>query len=429
MGQDSDQWSHTCIKPVQVVTLSESKGDKRPTPIGLVSFETPSLSFYSTAITKLDGLPRRAAQMLIQIKAERDPIQPGNKKQHFHHGELSIIVILWLAEEYLSLCSVVQPSLFETRSKNNGWRFDTRHEHVKVVQNSVQSNSTKRSVSSTSDVNHFFFQFWIHPQIQHRNITIICLVGTHRRLHTPMYYFLCNLSFLEIWYTTATIPKTLTNLVSQSKTISFLSCLLQMYFVFSLGCTEFLLLAVMAYDRYLAICHPLRYSSIMNNTLFTQLAIGSWVGGFLTFSVPAFLITRLSFCGPTVINHFFCDIDSWIELSCTDTRLFEMVYISICFIVVLGSCSVTLVSYIYIISTILRIPSAQGQKKAFSTCSAHLTVVVILYGCSIFKQNSLDMNKTVTVFVTIVTPLLNPFIYTLRNKDVKEMLRKYFHRT
>uniref|UniRef100_A0A8C3HNE2 Olfactory receptor n=1 Tax=Chrysemys picta bellii TaxID=8478 RepID=A0A8C3HNE2_CHRPI len=265
------------------------------------------------------------------------------------------------------------------------------------------------------------------------NITIISLVGTHCRLHTPMYYFLCNLSFLEIWFTTATIPKTLTNLVSQSKTISFLSCLLQMYFVFSLGCTEFLLLAVMAYDRYLAICHPLHYSSIMNSTLSTQLAIGSWVGGFLTISVPAFLITRLSFCGPTVINHFFCDIDSWIELSCTDTRLIEMVYITICFIVILGSCAVTLVSYIYIISTILRIPSAQGKKKAFSTCSAHLTVVVILYGCAIFlyvepsKQNSLDMNKIVSVFNTIVTPLLNPFIYTLRNKDeVKRALEKFW---
>ncbi|XP_050775121.1 olfactory receptor 6M1-like [Gopherus flavomarginatus] len=204
-----------------------------------------------------------------------------------------------------------------------------------------------------------------------RNITIISLVGTRCRLHTPMYCFLCNLSFLEIWYTTATIPKTLTNLMSQSKTISFLSCLLQM----------------------------------------------------------------LSFCGPTVINHFFCDIDSWIELSCTDTRLFEMVYIIICFIVILGSCAVTLVSYIYIISTILRIPSAQGWKKTFSSCSAHLTVVVILYGSAIFlyvepsKQNSLDMNKIVSVFNTIVTSLLNPFIYTLRNKEVEDILRKAFSRT
>ncbi|XP_044840482.1 olfactory receptor 6F1-like [Mauremys mutica] len=267
------------------------------------------------------------------------------------------------------------------------------------------------------------------------NTIIISLVWTHRCLRTPMYYFLCNLSFLEIWVTTAYIPKILANLMSQSKTISFPSCLLQMYFVFSLGCIEFLLLAVMAYDRYLAICHPLRYHSIMNSTLSTQLALGSWVGGFLTISVPMFLITRLSFCGPTVINHFFCDIGSWIALSCTDTHLVEMVYIALSFIVVLGSCAVTLGSYIYIISTIVRIPSAQGQKKAFSTCSAHLTIVVMLYSCSIFlyvkpsKQNSLDMNKIVSVFNTIVTPLLNPFIYTLRNKDVKEVMIKAFSRT
>ncbi|XP_050774043.1 olfactory receptor 6F1-like [Gopherus flavomarginatus] len=266
------------------------------------------------------------------------------------------------------------------------------------------------------------------------NTTIISLLWTHRCLRTHRYYFLCNLSFLEIWVTTVYIPKILANLMSQSKTISFPSCLLQMYFVFSLGCTEFLLVAVMAYDRYLAICHPLRYHSIMNNTLSTQLALGSWVGGFLTISVSMFLITRLSFCGPTVINLFFCDIGSWIALSCTDTHLVEMVYIALSFIVVLGSCAVTLGSYIYIISTIMRIPPAQGQEKAFSTCSAHLTIVVMLYSCSIFlyikpsKQSSLDMNKIVSIFNTIVIPLLNPFIYTLRNKDDKEVMIKTFSR-
>ncbi|XP_067388384.1 olfactory receptor 6F1-like [Emydura macquarii macquarii] len=264
------------------------------------------------------------------------------------------------------------------------------------------------------------------------NITIISVVGTHRHLHTPMYFFLCNLSFLDIWFTTAFIPKTLAILMSQSKSISFHSCLLQMYFMFSLGCTEYLLLAVMAYDRYLAICHPLRYSSIMNSTLSLQLALGSWTSSFLTISVLAFLITGLSFCDRAVINHFFCDVDSWIELSCTDTRLVEMVYITICFIVVLGSCAVILVSYINIISTILRIPSRQGWQKAFSTCSAHFTLVIVWYGCSIFlyvkpsKEKSLEMNKMVTLLNGIVTPLLNPFIYTLRNKDIKEILRKAF---
>ncbi|XP_067386072.1 olfactory receptor 6F1-like [Emydura macquarii macquarii] len=264
------------------------------------------------------------------------------------------------------------------------------------------------------------------------NITIIAVVGTHRRLHSPMYYFLCNLSFLDILFTTTYIPQTLANFVSQSKTISFPSCLLQMYFVFSLGCIEYLLLAVMAYDRYLAICHPLRYSSTMNSTFSSQLVFGSWVSGFLSFSVLAFLISRLTFCGPKIINHFFCDVDSWIVLSCTDTHLIEMVYIAIAYIVILGSCAVTLVSYIYIISTILRIPSGQGWQKAFSTCSAHFTVVVILYTCSIFvyvmpsKQNSLNMNKIVTLLNNVTTPLLNPFIYTLRNKEIKEILREAF---
>ncbi|KAM7145762.1 olfactory receptor 6F1-like [Macrochelys suwanniensis] len=211
------------------------------------------------------------------------------------------------------------------------------------------------------------------------NITIISSVGTHHRLYTSMYSFLCNLSFLDICFTMAYIPQTLAILVSQSKTISFPGCLLQMYFVFSLGCTEYLLLAIMAYDRYLAICHPLRYSSIMNSTLSIQLALGSWVSSFLTISVLEFLITRLSFCDPTAINHFFCDIHSWIELSCTDMHHVEMVYVAICFIVVLVSCAVILVSYIYIISTVL----------------------VIWYGCSIClfdrpsKQNSLEINKIV----------------------------------
>ncbi|XP_006135789.2 olfactory receptor 6F1-like [Pelodiscus sinensis] len=267
------------------------------------------------------------------------------------------------------------------------------------------------------------------------NITIICVVGTHRLFHTPMYYFLCNLSFLDLLFTTAYIPQTLVNLVSPSKTISFLSCLLQMYFVFSLGCIEYLLLAVMAYDRFLAICHPLHYSSTMNSTFSAQLAFGSWVGGFLTVSGPTFLISRLAFCGPTIINHFFCDIDSWIALSCTDTHLIERVYITLSFIVVLGSFVVTLVSYIYIISTVLRIPSPQRWQKAFSTCSAHLTVVVIWYSCSIFlyvqpsKQNSLNMNKVVTLLNTVMTPLLNPFIYTLRNKEIKDILKKAFSST
>ncbi|XP_068927326.1 olfactory receptor 6F1 [Petaurus breviceps papuanus] len=262
------------------------------------------------------------------------------------------------------------------------------------------------------------------------NMAIITLVWNNQHLQTPMYFFLCNLSFLEIWFTTACVPKTLANFASQSKAISFISCATQMYFVFSLGCTEYFLLAVMAYDRYLAICYPLRYSTIMTHIVSARLALSSWICGFSAIIVPTVLITRLSFCASNVINHFFCDIAPWIVLSCTDTRVVELVSFGIAFCVILGSCIITLVSYIYIITTIVKIPSAQGRYKAFSTCSSHLTVVLIWYGSTIFLhvrtsvESSLDLTKAVTVLNTIVTPVLNPFIYTLRNKDVKEAFWK-----
>ncbi|XP_005402142.1 PREDICTED: olfactory receptor 287 [Chinchilla lanigera] len=260
------------------------------------------------------------------------------------------------------------------------------------------------------------------------NLAIISLIGAHRRLQTPMYFFLCNLSFLEIWFTTACVPKTLATFASQNGAISLAGCAAQMYFVFSLGCTEYFLLAAMAYDCYLAICLPLRYGGIMTPALAVRLALGSWLCGFSAITVPATLITRLSFCGSRVINHFFCDIAPWIVLSCTDTRVVELTSFGIAFCVILGSCGVTLVSYAYIIVTIVRIPSTQGRHRAFSTCSSHLTVVLIWYGSTIFLhvrtsvESSLDLTKAFTVLNTIVTPVLNPFIYTLRNKDVKEAL-------
>nr|XP_006115899.1 olfactory receptor 6F1-like [Pelodiscus sinensis] len=262
------------------------------------------------------------------------------------------------------------------------------------------------------------------------NTSIIALVQTHPHLHTPMYFFLCNLSFLESWYTTACVPKAIAVVLGTSQTISFTACLLQLFFLLSLGATECLLLAAMAYDRYLAICQPLRYSALMSSTFSAQLALASWLGGFLAVSLLAALSSRLSFCGPNIINHFICDIGSWIALACTNTRLVELATFIDSFIVVTVSCTITVISYVFIISTILRIPSAQGRQKAFSTCSAHLTVVTLWYGSGIFlyvkpsAQNSLDVNKIINVFNTMVTPLLNPFIYTLRNKEVKEAVRK-----
>ncbi|XP_066485798.1 olfactory receptor 6F1-like [Tiliqua scincoides] len=267
------------------------------------------------------------------------------------------------------------------------------------------------------------------------NVAIIILVRAKQQLHTPMYFFLCNLSFLEIWYTTACIPKTLAILVSHDQTITFVGCVTQMYIVFALGFTEFFLLSVMAYDRYLAICHPLRYNTIMSKTLSIQMACASWICGFLGISVPAYLISQLSFCDSNVINHFFCDIVPWIVLSCTDTYTVEIVWFIMAGIVIIGSCLITLVSYIYIITTILRIASVQGRQRAFSTCSSHLTVVIIWYGSTIFlhvtpaKHQSLELTKIVTILNTIVTPLLNPFIYTLRNNEVKQAVKNIFQDT
>ncbi|KAM6295323.1 olfactory receptor 6F1-like [Aegotheles albertisi] len=266
------------------------------------------------------------------------------------------------------------------------------------------------------------------------NASIIVLVWTNTNLHTPMYFFLCNLSFLEIWYTTGVVPKAIGVLLGTSQTISFRACILQLFFLVSLGSTECFLLSAMAYDRYLAICYPLRYSSLMNSVLSAQLALSCWLAGFLAISLLAFLTSRLMFCGPDVINHFLCDIDSCLALSCSDTWPVELATFLVSIVVVLASCVVTMVSYIYIISSILRIQSAHGRKKAFSTCSAHLTVVTVWYGSTIFlyvkpsAQNSLDSNKLVNTFNTVVTPFLNPFIYTLRNKEVKQALRRVFQK-
>ncbi|XP_053120499.1 olfactory receptor 6F1-like [Hemicordylus capensis] len=265
------------------------------------------------------------------------------------------------------------------------------------------------------------------------NVSIIILVIINRRLHTPMYCFLCNLSFLEIWYTTAIVPKSLAIFLGKGKSISFIGCILQMYFVFTFGCTEYFLLTVMAYDRYLAICYPLHYNTIMDASLSCKLAAGCWMFAFLFISLPVSLISRLSFCGPSMINHFYCNIDSWIVLSCSDTHVVEMVVFALSIIIILGTCVIILLSYIYIISTILSIPSVKGQQKAVSTCSSHLAVVIIWYASTIFlyvkpsKRTSLETTKIINILNTVVTPLLNPFIYTLRNKEVKEALKNTLH--
>ncbi|XP_056681856.1 olfactory receptor 6M1 [Monodelphis domestica] len=261
------------------------------------------------------------------------------------------------------------------------------------------------------------------------NIVIISLIWTDYRLHTPMYFFLSNLSFLDILFTTVIAPKLLSCLLNDRKTISFAGCITQTYFYFFLGTVEFILLAVMSFDRYVAICNPLRYTIIMNSRVCLLLVLGCWVGAFLSVLCPTIVVSRLPYCNKE-ISHFFCDIAPLLQVACIDTHLIEIINFLLSSMVVLSSLVLTIVSYSYIISTILRIPSAQGRQKAFSTCVSHITVVSIAYGSSIFmyvrpnQSYSLDFDKVTAVFTTVVTPLLNPFIYSLRNEKVKEVLRE-----
>uniref|UniRef100_A0A8C0G9T0 Olfactory receptor n=1 Tax=Chelonoidis abingdonii TaxID=106734 RepID=A0A8C0G9T0_CHEAB len=264
------------------------------------------------------------------------------------------------------------------------------------------------------------------------NTSIIVIVRSCPSLHCPMYVLLSNLSFLEIWYTSVTVPKLLAGLLPGNRSISVRGCITQMFFFFSMGSTEFFLLAVMAYDRYLAICHPLCYSTIMWNILCLKLSVVAWVSGFLASSVLTVFVSRLSFCGPNEIDHFFCDFVPLAKLSCSDTdthRLEVTAFISSS-IFTLPPFLLTLASYIHIIATILQIPSTTGKQKAFSTCSSHLSVVTIYYGSLIIVYMLPDtnrlrsLNKEFSVFYTILTPLVNPLIYSLRNNAVKGALWK-----
>ncbi|XP_074046183.1 olfactory receptor 5V1-like [Macrotis lagotis] len=262
------------------------------------------------------------------------------------------------------------------------------------------------------------------------NLLILIAIRINPVLHTPMYYFLSNLSFLDICYTSTTVPNMLANFFREKKTISYEGCLSQLFFLVTFAGSECVLLAAMAYDRFIAICHPLRYPILMSNRVCAYLATGSWMCGLVNSLAHTGLIAALTLCGPNQISHFLCDIPLLLKLSCSDTSVNEVALYVSSAIIGLCPCLFTAVSYMLIISAILKIQSAQGRQKAFSTCASHLTVVVIYYGTGNFNYDrpssgySLDVDILVSVLFCIVTPMLNPIIYSLRNKDVKVALKK-----
>ncbi|XP_071970210.1 olfactory receptor 6N2-like [Engystomops pustulosus] len=263
------------------------------------------------------------------------------------------------------------------------------------------------------------------------NVLVITLICTHHHLHVPLYIFVAILSFLEIWYTGVTIPKMLTNLLNE-KMISYVGCLLQIYFFHSLGITETYLLTAMAYDRYMAICNPLRYPSIMTNSCCFQLAACCWVIGLLGPLTQILLLSRLSFCLSNKIEHIFCDFTPLMNLACSDTSLNIKVDFAINSFLLFLAFVCIIMSYFKIIFAVLKIKTAEGRKKAFSTCGAHLTVVMLFFGSVGFmyvrptNKSSVGYDRVMAVIYSVLTPMCNPIIYSLRNREIREVLRKKF---
>uniref|UniRef100_A0A8C3SUY2 Olfactory receptor n=1 Tax=Chelydra serpentina TaxID=8475 RepID=A0A8C3SUY2_CHESE len=260
------------------------------------------------------------------------------------------------------------------------------------------------------------------------NGVIVLVTVLDSTLHTPMYFFLRNLSFVEICYTSVTLPKMVANCLAEDGKISFIGCAVQMYFSLLLGGTECLLLAAMAFDRYVAICNPLHYTLIMNSEVCARVVAGSWLVNILAHFGQTYLVFSLPFCGSREINHFFCDVPLLLELSYADTFRNKIAVFMAVLLFIITPFFFIVISYIIIVSTIMKMPSAQGRHKAFSTCSSHLTVVTLFYGSAIIvylkpkSRGSVDTDKLLSLFYTIMTPMFNPFIYSLRNKEVKEAL-------
>ncbi|XP_025213761.1 olfactory receptor 5F1 [Theropithecus gelada] len=273
----------------------------------------------------------------------------------------------------------------------------------------------------------FLFFLVIYTLTVLGNIGMILLIRIDSRLHTPMYFFLANLSFVDVCYSTTITPKMLADLLSEKKTISFAGCFLQMYFI-ALATTECILFGFMAYDRYVAICRPLLYSLIMSRTICLKMAAGAFAAGLLNSMVNTSHVSSLSFCGSNVIHHFFCDSPPLFKLSCSDTILKESISSTLAGVNIVGTLLVILTSYSYVLFSIFSMHSGEGRHRAFSTCASHLTAIILFYTTSIYtylrpsSSYSLNRDKVASVFYTVVIPMLNPLIYSLRNKEVKKAL-------
>ncbi|XP_004613755.2 olfactory receptor 2D3-like [Sorex araneus] len=262
------------------------------------------------------------------------------------------------------------------------------------------------------------------------NMLIMVLIHIDSRLHTPMYFFLKNLSFTDLCFSTTIVPQMLVHMLVIRKAISFVGCSIQIIVFLVAGCTESSLLAVMSYDRYIAVCKPLHYPTIMTHRVCVQLAIGSWASGILVSLVDTSFTLSVSYHGQNVINHYFCEPPALLKLASEETYKAEMAIFAMGVLILLGPVSLILFSYWNIIITVIRIQSGDGRLKVFSTCGSHFIVVIFFYGSTIFtymRPNSKKMNegdKVISVFYSVMTSMLNPFIYSLRNKDVKEAFRK-----
>ncbi|XP_050775753.1 olfactory receptor 12D1-like isoform X2 [Gopherus flavomarginatus] len=267
------------------------------------------------------------------------------------------------------------------------------------------------------------------------NGATVAVILAEPRLHTPMYFFLGNLSSLDIFYSTVTVPKMLAGFLSGHQTISFTSCLSQLHFFHFLGSSEAMLLAVMAYDRYVAICNPLRYTQVMSPQACLLLAGVTWATGFLHALMHTVMTSLLHFCGPNRILHFFCDIKPLLSLACSSTRLNLSLLHNVTGIIGVSLFIITLLSYLYIITFLfLKVQSRESRRKAFSTCTSHLTVIALYYGTAIFAYlrpssgSSRSKEMIITLLYSVITPALNPLIYTLRNSEVKYATRKFITR-